>query len=226
MLRIILIPLIASLIFQACSQKRQTTEERVIQFDQGLADELKQMAEVDQTAAWMRKGKFKDYSLDEWRAYKDSVFRTNKKRAEEIFDKYGYPGFTLVGERGSHDFWLIVQHCDFDPDFQINVLKDMKTEMENGNASKRSYAYLIDRVHKNLGKRIIYGTQVTYNEYGQAISRPLEDSANVNVRRAEMGLVPLEAYLNELTVGHFEMNKANLLNKGITEPKLYKVRTQ
>lgn len=56
------------------------------------------------------------------------------------------------------------------------------------------------------------------------MSHPLEDSLNVNKWRAEVGLEPLEEYLNGLTICHFEMNKRNMLNRGITEPKLYEVK--
>nr|WP_317129026.1 DUF6624 domain-containing protein [Mangrovivirga cuniculi] len=140
-----------------------------------------------------------------------------------MLDQYGYPGINLVGKEGSSNYWLIVQHCDFDPDFQKRVLKMMKKEIEKDNADGRNYAYLTDRVRKNTGKKLLYGTQVVYNSKGQAVSRPLEDSANVNIRRSEVGLQPLEAYLNQMTKLHFEVNKELMLKKGITEPILYEV---
>ncbi|MFK7953534.1 MAG: DUF6624 domain-containing protein [Ekhidna sp.] len=190
-------------------------------FNQQLADELAEMAEVDQTAAWIPSGKFKEYSPEKWASYKDSVFQSNKVRAEQIFNTYGYPGFNLVGENGSNNYWLIVQHCDFDPAFQERVLIGMEEEVRKGNADKRSYAYLVDRVRVNFGEKIVYGTQVTYNRFGQAIPKNLEDSANVDARRAEVELEPLVNYLNGMTENHFEMNKENFLSKGRTEPMLY-----
>lgn len=223
-MRKILIGLLALTITYGCENGQKESQEESKEYNQALADKLSKLAELDQTAAWLPEGKFKEYSLEEWNAYKDSVFTTNQKQAEAIFNEFGFPGFDLVGEQGAHDFWLIVQHCDFDPEFQEEVLTSMKKEIEQNNASKRNYAYLIDRVRKNTGKKIIYGTQVTYNSLGQAISRPLEDSLNVNSRRAGVGLEPIEVYLNELTVMHFEMNKENMLRKGIKEPNLYEVK--
>jgi len=35
--------------------------------------------------------------------------------------QYGFPGYDLVGQKGSNSFWLIVQHCDKDVDFQEQV---------------------------------------------------------------------------------------------------------
>jgi len=222
MQRTILISLITVLTLESCTTTQDQSEAKeVVEFNQELANELTLMAEVDQTAAWIPEGKFKEYSQEEWQAYKDSVFTTNKNRAEQIFNEYGFPGFDLVGEKGSFNFWLIVQHCDFDPDFQQKVLASMKIEISRDNANKRNFAYLTDRVNKNLDKKIVYGTQVTYNKFGQAIPQPLEDSVNVDKRRAEVGLEPLVDYLNRMTESHWEMNKENMLNRGITEPKLY-----
>ncbi|MCX2743316.1 hypothetical protein OO013_05535 [Mangrovivirga sp. M17] len=215
-------------ISQGCTntEKKKNTETIETQFNQELANELDKLADVDQTAANVPRGKFKDYSKEEFNAYKDSVFTANKKRAEEILDEYGYPGIDLVGEEGSSNFWLIVQHCDFDPEFQKRVLKLMKAELDKGNANGKNYAYLTDRVRKNTGQKLLYGTQVVYNNQGQAVSMPLEDSANVNVRRAEVGLPPLEAYLNSMTKFHFQINKEMMLKRGIEEPILYEVPGQ
>ena len=43
----------------------------------------------------------------------------------------------------------------------------------------------------------------------------------MNKRRKSIGLEPIEIYLNGMSEMHFEMNKENMLKRGITEPKLY-----
>lgn len=202
----------------------QTKENSAIQFNQSLADELKERVELDQIAAYIPQGKYKNYSSEEWKAFKDSVFTTNKIFLENVLDIHGYPGYDLVGEEGERNFWVMVQHCDFDPVFQTRVLKELKVQYEKGNADGRNYALLADRVNLNLGKKQVYGTQVTYIlETGQAVPRALEDSVNVNTRRKSVGLIPLEEYLNRMTKSHFEMNKEFMLQRGIEEPKLYEV---
>ena len=207
------------------SEQKQTPEKETVEFNEEIAKELARRAEVDQIAAWIPQGKFKEYSKEEWKAYKDSVFQANKAYLETILDEYGFPGFDLVGEAGSNDFWLMTQHCDFDPDFQQEVLAKMKIEIDRDNANKSNYAYLLDRIQMNTGQKLRYGTQVQYNpETGQAMSLPLEDSVNVNLRRQEVGLEPLEEYLNDMTISHFEMNKAYMLERGITVPSLYEVK--
>ncbi|GAB3339602.1 hypothetical protein GCM10027429_26240 [Marivirga atlantica] len=219
------IALIATLIFSiSCNSKKEIKQEQEISFNQELADELAQMGTIDQIAAYIPKGKYKAYSQNEWQAFKDSVFTNNKRRANEIFKQHGFPGYDLVGKDGERDFWLIVQHSDFDPDFQKEVLKAMKPKVENNNAKSSHYALLTDRVNLNTGNKQIYGTQVAYDlQTGQVYPKPLKDSARVNKRRKSVGLEPLEIYLNNMSQMHFEMNKENYIKKGINEPYLYKL---
>lgn len=207
------------------SCKNPTKEINEVKFSQELADELKKRAELDQTAAWIPEGKFKEYTQEEWKSYKDSVFTTNKVFLEEILNKYGYPGYDLVGKEGEKNYWVMAQHCDFAPAFQAKVLEKLKQQVENGNADGRNYGLLTDRVNLNTGKKQFFGTQVKYvRETGQAIPKPLKDSLNVNGRRKLVGLEPIEEYLNKMTKSHFEMNKENMLTRGITEPKLHEIK--
>ncbi|MGH1364795.1 MAG: DUF6624 domain-containing protein [Calditrichia bacterium] len=198
--------------------------EKDVTFNQELVDELEQMAKMDQIAVYIPQGKYKELSNTEWKSFKDSVLTTHQKRLKQLFDRYGFVGFDLAGEDGSHNFWLMVQHSDHTPEFQKEVLKSMEDEVAKGNAKASNFAYLTDRVRKNSGQKQIYGTQVTYNmQTGQAYPRSLEDSLNVNIRRKTMGLEPIENYLNQLTEMHFEMNKERYVNMGIIEPNLYKI---
>jgi hypothetical protein len=208
-----------------CKEKtvnKKLVEEKV-EFNQDLADELRKLAEVDQIAAYIPQGEYKRLSEKEWNSFKDSVFTTHESRLIEIFKENGFVGFDLVGKGGSSNFWVMVQHCDDNPEFQSEVLKKMKVEVDKGNASPRDYAYLVDRVKLNTELEQVYGTQVSYNfEICQAYVKNLADSSNVNERRKSVGLERLEEYLNSMSKSHFLMNKQIYLDKGITEPKLYK----
>jgi hypothetical protein len=68
---------------------------------------------------------------------------------KEIVEQFGFPGYDLVGKDGSGSFWLLIQHQDEHPDFQIFVLDLMEKEVKNENASKANFAYLTDRVKVN-----------------------------------------------------------------------------
>jgi hypothetical protein len=197
--------------------------DKKIEINYGLVEELKAMAKIDQIAAFIPQGKYKNWSIEKWNSFKDSVFTTHKIRLEEIFNQYGYPGYSLVGEKGEKNFWLMIQHCDSDPAFQSRVLEKLKIEVEKVNADVRHIGLLTDRVKINIGEKQVYGTQVTYNSMGQAYPKNLAASANVNNRRAEVRLEPIEEYLNKMTKMYFEMNKEKLKSIGITKPQLYEI---
>lgn len=183
--------ILSGLILLGCQQRdKQDNDTKKLKFNQGLADELKTMTEIDQVAAYIPQGKYKQWTKGRWENFKDSVFTTHKVRLEKIFDEFGYPGYDLVGKDGSNSFWLMVQHSDKDIDFQSRVLEKLKIEVENKNADGRNYGLLTDRVKINKREEQIYGTQVTYTAQGQAYPKPLLDSINVNKRRAEVGLDP------------------------------------
>ncbi len=187
-----------------------------------LIIELKERFEKDQKA-------LSDYinasdaDADQLNSVKKNVFEENANRMKEIFKKYGFLGWDLVGEEGAHYFWLMVQHADHDTDFQYAVLKEMGPAVENNNAFAPNYAYLTDRVRLNTNKKQIYGTQVKYKENGQAVPKILMDSLNVNKRRANIAMKPIELYLNTMTEKHFNRNKAVYLEKGIKRPVLHEI---
>ena len=189
--------------------------------NQPLADSLAKWVVIDQKAASIPAGKLKELSKAQWQRYKDSVFTTHGHLLAAIFARYGYPGYDLVGEKGSNNFWLMVQHCDQDVAFQQRVLTAMQVQVQRHNADPKNFAYLTDRVAINTGHKQIYGTQLTYNtDSCQAIPKPLEDSLRVDERRKAIGLEPIETYLNMLSQLHFQMNQAVYEKKGIHGPKL------
>lgn len=182
------------------------------------------MVKIDQVAASIPQGKYKEYTKEQWTHFKDSVFTSDKIRVEAMFKKYGFLGFDKVGKDGSNHFWLLVQHCDKFPEFQKKVLKEMDKEVKKNNANPNNYAYLYDRVQVNAGEKQLFGTQVTYevNTTGRAIPKiGLSDSLHVDQLRNEYNLGPLKEYLNEMTTLHYEMNKEVYQKMGIKAPNLY-----
>jgi hypothetical protein len=122
----------------------------------------------------------------------------NALRMREILDEFGWPGWSLVGEDGALAAWVLIQHADFNIDLQKRGLAMMRAAVESDDADPSDLAYLIDRVLVAEGKPQIYGTQLGVDEEGEITPRtPIEDEANVDARRAEVGLGTLEAYYEE-----------------------------
>ena len=139
------------------------------------------------------KTEYKENFINRQLAKTDSL---NLVEAKSIIKRYGFPGYSLVGEGYSNDFWAIVQHCDDDIKFQKQVLLLLKKQVKRNNASGRNFALLQDRVLLSTGKKQIYGTQVRYNPATKtAKPLPTQDSSNVDKRRKAVGLSPLNNYL-------------------------------
>ena len=129
---------------------------------------------------------------------------TNFIILKSIFNKHGYLGYSKVGHKTSHNFWLLVQHQDKNPAFQERVLLAMKQEVENNNASYLDYAYLIDRVKVNTGELQIYGTQMTVNsDTSSYIPKAVINPMELNERRKIVGLDPIESYVKTMNERYF-----------------------
>jgi len=121
-----------------------------------------------------------------------AVDEDNTKWIESVVEKHGWPTSTLVGKDGAEAAWLLVQHADAEPKLQRRCL-DLMATLQKDEVSQSNLAYLTDRVLLAEGKKQLYGTQFTVVD-GKWKPRPLEDEANVDKRRAEVGLPPLAEY--------------------------------
>ena len=132
----------------------------------------------------------------------------NTKRVRAIVRQYGWPTPELVGRDGVHAAFLIVQHAELD--FQKEMLPLVEKAYRSGGLPGQSYALLLDRVLVGQGKPQVYGTQAKrFEEWkGQEVAlEPIEDEANVDKRRAEVGLFPLSEYREMLRRMYFPQSK-------------------
>lgn len=115
-------------------------------------------------------------------------------RLKEIIDRHGWVTADLVGENGVAAAFIIIQHSP-DYAFQEQMLPLLKQSYLDGEGvSGQDFALLADRVNVHNGEAQIYGTQLDFAEGGLAFS-PIVDKENVDKRRAEVGLPPLEEYI-------------------------------
>lgn len=106
----------------------------------------------------------------------------------------GWPTKSARGEFVPMQAWLIVQHADHDPLFQLEMLRLMEPLADRGEVSKSNFALLHDRVMLKLAGKQRYGTQ-SHCVDGKRQPLPLEDTAALAGRRAEAGLEPEAEYL-------------------------------
>jgi hypothetical protein len=132
------------------------------------------------------------------------VIRRNFPIVKGILDTYGYPNYALVGQESSSHYFTLVQHSDFNQDFQQRVLKIMRREVLNKTASGKQYAFLTDRIAITKGEPQVYGTQVVMS--GNSKVKPCIAPAKLDKRRKSVGLEPIEDYLKKCNELFYEMN--------------------
>jgi hypothetical protein len=157
-----------------------------------------------------------DASVREELAADGSLFEGYHPRMEAVHVKNagvleaeldsGWPGIARVGEDGAEAAWRIVQHAIGLPAFQRRCLALIEQAIAQGDAPAYQAAYLTDRIRTFEGRPQLYGTQFDWDEAGQMSPQPIEDEANVDARRAGVGLPPLA----EVTARH----RANIAQTG------------
>lgn len=133
-------------------------------------------------------------------ARQDSVFNANLEWMRLVLSRYGWPGWRLVGEEGSHGAWLLLQHADRDTALQRTALQLLESAVRSGDASRRDLAYLTDRVRVAEGRQQVYGTQLQYDSRGCASPKPSEEPARLDARRASVGLEPVAQYVQSVMI--------------------------
>lgn len=122
---------------------------------------------------------------------------TNMEELKVLIEKYGYPKYSTVGYKGVTDVFILLLHGLFDgvhdsldwAYYQPIILKEVK----DASLMPEHYAHLYDRVISDYGKREqCYGMQVSIGDDYSLQLTPIYDIENVDLRRREIGLFPLE----------------------------------
>ena len=165
-----------------------------------LSNELLKMKEEDLNTRTMlvEKGELFN-SKNDYHPTMKAVHEKNNKRIKEIIREYGWPGYSLVGKDACHAAWLIVQHAVLDSGMQKNALKLLKQAASTNEADMKMVAFLEDRLLMMDGKSQIYGTQhIIDKSTDKLVPYTITDAKNVDVRRAQIGMEPLEKKTQEL----------------------------
>jgi hypothetical protein len=132
----------------------------------------------------------------------------NTARITVIIKQHGWPAPKLIGRDGTDAFFLLAQHAD--PAFQKKVLPLVQKAYSRGILTGQDYALFTDRVLVESGKPQRYGMSAKpFDQWkdGEPVFEPIEDEANVDKRRADLGLMPLSEYREFLKQLYFSQEK-------------------
>jgi hypothetical protein len=105
----------------------------------------------------------------------------------------GIPTVAQVGESGVHWTWLLVQHADDDPQFQLSVQALFAQRQAAGELPADDLARLTDRVLLAAGKPQRFGTQ--FDWFSRRFKpKGIVNLADIESNRSSLGLMSLADY--------------------------------
>jgi hypothetical protein len=120
----------------------------------------------------------------------EELHRAHSSRLRQIIAVFGWPGFALVGEKGSQAAWRIALHSISEPGFMRQCRDLLDAASQNGDVPRWQFAIIDDRIRVYEGKPQRYGTQLRHGPQGLE-PHPLENESRVNSMRMQAGLPPL-----------------------------------
>ena len=119
----------------------------------------------------------------------------------KILDEKGWLGPAEVGIKGNIAIFLVIQHSNLD--VQQKYLEVMRNAVENHKASASNLALLEDRISLAKTGKQIYGSQIgTDSKKGLSYIFPIANEQDVNIRRAKIGMEPLEEYAKKFGISY------------------------
>jgi hypothetical protein len=118
----------------------------------------------------------------------------NTAYVKRISGEFGWIDRERFGPKAAFSAFLIVQHSMNLPLMRA-ALPYVEAEAKARKVDGQDFALLYDRLQIMLGEKQRYGTQLGQNEKNEPVVFPIEDRANVEQLRKEIGLFPLSAYL-------------------------------
>lgn len=120
------------------------------------------------------------------------VDKANQARLDELVAQHGWPVAKDVGEKAVLGAFIVVQHARLE--YMKRYESMIAKSAERGDLPKWEFARFDDRLRKYSGMPQRYGTQTKTDGKGITTFWQIEDEANVDKRRAEVGYEPLAEY--------------------------------
>jgi len=126
----------------------------------------------------------------------DQLRQKHQMRFCEILKDFGWPSSRLVGPEGSESAFVLLQ---VSPSFELQreLLPLVIAGVQKGDIDRPHFAALFDRIRVRAGMKQFFGTQARAVN-GLLVLEPIEDEAQVDDRRSQLGMVPLAEYIRRL----------------------------
>jgi hypothetical protein len=122
----------------------------------------------------------------------------NQQQVISLIEACGFPSSEQAGVAGIFTIFLVIQHASLK--VQEKYFPLIKQSADRGDLGRSSVAMMEDRILIGKGLKQKYGSQVTRKGNGPWQLLPVEDPVNLNKRRAQVGLGPIEEYLSSFNI--------------------------
>lgn len=130
----------------------------------------------------------------------------NTAWAKKALARCGWPLRSQYGAEDAEKFWLLVQHADMDPAFQVQAAAQLKKAVLAGEAKPWSLASLVDRNRMLQDQPQVYGLQFRQNEkLGRIEFIPIEAPEALDARRKEIGLPPFVCWIGKIAATNVDL---------------------
>jgi len=187
----------------SCSEKKtpKSDEQRTKKQD-SLVAFLDTIWNMEQIPLRLRDsiGTIYGFESKEFRTQQELVHKQhniNEKKITHLLDSYGWPAADRIGEQGNLTICNVLQHADLE--IRLKYLPMMREATKEKKLSPRLLARAEDRIATDRGDLQIYGGQIKYYPETKSFNVwPIADPANVDKRRAALGLEPMREFLANL----------------------------
>ncbi|HKU88898.1 MAG TPA: DUF6624 domain-containing protein [Steroidobacteraceae bacterium] len=146
----------------------------------------------------------------------EELHRAHASRLRQMIAVFGWPGFTLVGDKGAQAAWRIALHAIGEPAFMRQCRDLMDIASHNGDVPRWQFAIIDDRIRVYEGKPQRYGTQLREGPNGLE-PHPLENESRINSMRMHAGLPPLAQTLAKARASQPKLSAAEQAKRDAAE---------
>jgi len=189
-----------SLLFISCGEIKNTNNiASVPKNNPDVRLVLDSIWESEQSPIRLRDSAIANFGADSKQAQKfQAIYEENhlinEKKIREILDSGNWPNLDLIGEQGNWTICNVIQHAD--NDIRIQYLPMMKQAVKDKKLAPRFLVRAEDRINTERGDLQMYGGQMKYYPETKSFNLwPVFDPANLDKRRAEIGLEPIAEFL-------------------------------
>ena len=191
--------IIIALVASCGNQQKQSQADQDSETIYDLKSELQAIWISEQTPISIRDSLIEVHGAESKEAeVYQKIYRENHAenivKIKAILDKDGWPDPEASGENGNWTISNVLQHSD--EETREHYLPMMKQAVIDGKLEARFLVRAQDRLATDKGELQIYGGQMKYYPETKSFNVwPIYDPENIDKRRAEIGLEPIDVFL-------------------------------